>query len=113
MNKTGNEFGHESEILLRRLAAHLAGLRLERDPSGYALAERIAAALAKLVMQTAFASAADRALVRAAVHYFVLRPSRGDRRGSRPMTEDLRVVNDILRALDRPDLVVSLTPEPA
>jgi hypothetical protein len=94
------------------LDAHLAGLRLERDPTAYALAERIAVALAKLVMETAFASAADRALVRGAVHYFVLRPSRSDRRAVRPMTEDLRVVNDILRALDRPDLVVSLVPEP-
>jgi hypothetical protein len=113
MNEVISEFGHESEILLRRLDGHLSGLRLERDLTDYALAERIGAALRRLITETAFASAADRARVRAAVHYFVLRPGRGDRRGARPMTEDLRVVNEIVRLLDRPDLVVSLTPEPA
>jgi hypothetical protein len=113
MNEASGEFGHESEILLRRLDGHLAGLRLERDPGEYALAERLAAALRRLVTETAFASAADRAQVRAAVHYFVLRPNRGDRRFARPMSEDVRVVNEIVRVLGRADLTVSLTPEPA
>jgi hypothetical protein len=31
----------------------------------------------------------------------------------RPMSEDVRVVNEILRTLDRPDLTISLTREPA
>ncbi len=113
MNNVQGEFGHETDILLRRLDGHLAGLRLERDPVEYATAQRLAGALRRLVAETAFASAADRALVRAAVHYFVLRPGRGDRRLARPMSEDVRVVNEILRTLDRPDLAVSMTPEAA
>jgi hypothetical protein len=113
MNDAPGQLGHESAVLLRRLDGHLAGLRLERDPVEYTLAERVAGALRRLVAETAFASAADRALVRAAVHYFVLRPGRGDRRTVRPMSEDVRVVNEILRTLDRPDLTISLTWEPA
>ena len=70
----------ESEILLRRLDGHLAGLRLDGDPREYPVAERLDAALRRLIAETASASAADRARVRAAVHYFVLRPSRGERR---------------------------------
>jgi hypothetical protein len=102
--------GHESEVLLRQLDRHLAGLRVDREPADVALAEHLAAALRRLVIETAFASAVDRARVRAAVHYFVLR--RGDRRPG-AMTEDVRVVNDILRLLGRLDLTVRLTPEPA
>jgi hypothetical protein len=98
------------DILLRQLDGYRAGLRRHDDPAEYALAERIAAALRRLVTETAFASAADRARVRAAVHYFVLRPGRGERR-VRPMAEDARVVNEILRLLDRPDLVVGPTDE--
>jgi hypothetical protein len=113
MNNATGEFSHESDILLRRLDGHLAGLRLERDPVEYAIAERLAAALRRLVKETGYASAADRALVRAAVHYFVLRPGRGDRRLARPMSEDVRVVNEILRTLDRPDLAVRVTAEAA
>jgi hypothetical protein len=119
MNDARSEFGHESEfgresdVLLRRLDGHLAGLRLERDPVEYAIAERLTGALRRLVTDTAYASAADRALVRAAVHYFVLRPGRGDRRLARPMTEDVRVVNEILRTLERPDLTVRPTAEAA
>src|SRR2546423_6926128 len=102
--------GHESEVLLRQLDRHLAGLRVDREPADIALAEHLAATLRRLVTETALVSAADRARVRAAVHYFVLR--RGDRR-TRALTEDVRVVNEILRLLGRPDLAVSLTPEPA
>jgi hypothetical protein len=78
-----------------------------------ALAERVAGALRRLVTETTFASAVDRARVRAAVHYFVLRRDgrAGDRRPARALTEDVRVVNDIMAALDRPDLLVALAPE--
>ena len=103
----------ESEILLRRLDGHLARLRRDGDPGEYAVAERLVEALRRLIAETGSASAADRARVRAAVHYFVLRPARGERRARRPMSEDVRVVNEILRLLDRPDLTVGLTPEPA
>jgi hypothetical protein len=103
----------ESDMLVRRLDRRLAGLRREADPAEYPIAVRVATALRRLVEETASASAADRARVRAAVHYFALRPVRSDRRSIRPMSEDVRVVNEILRLLDRPDLTIDLTPEPA
>jgi hypothetical protein len=104
---------NESEVLVQRLDSRLAGLRMLPDPIEYQIAERVATALRRLVEETVSVSAADRALVRAAVHYFALRPVRGDRRSARPMSEDVRVVNEILRLLDRADLTVNLTPEPA
>jgi hypothetical protein len=105
---------HESDVLLRQLDRHVAGLRHRRAEVDVQLAERVAAALRRLVADTALASAADRARVRAAVHYFVLRrEGRGERRPERPVTEDVWVVNHIMGTLGRHDLVVSLTPEPA
>ena len=88
----------ESEILLRRLDGHLAGLRLDGDPREYPVAERLDAALRRLIAETASASAADRARVRAAVHYFVSRPGQ-DRRPTRTLRDDVRIVNDILGEL--------------
>jgi hypothetical protein len=85
--------GYESEVLLRQLDRHLAGLRADGEPADVALAEHLVAALRRRVTETAFASAADRARVRAAVHYFVRR--RGDR-WARALTEDVRVVGEIL-----------------
>ncbi len=96
----------ESEILIRRLDRYLAGLRPSDDPADLAVAGRLAEALRRVVAETASASAADRARVRAAVHYVVLRRAR-------PIAEDVRVVNEILLLLDRPDLTIRLTPEPA
>jgi hypothetical protein len=81
--------GHESEVLLRQLDRHLASLRVHGEPADVDLAEHLVAALRRRITETAFASAADRARVRAAVHYFV-------RRRSRPLTEDVRVINEIL-----------------
>lgn len=99
----------ESEMLVRRIDGRLASVRLDGDPLDYPVAERLAEALRRLVAETGSASAADRARVRAAVHFFVLRPGRGDRR-PRPIAEDVRVVNEILLVLERPDLMVSLAP---
>src|SRR6266545_1642133 len=84
--------GTGSAALLRQLDRYLAGLR-------------------RLVVETATASAADRARVRAAVHYVALRRGfpapRGERRPTRGVAEDVRVVNDILQRLGRADLVVA------
>lgn len=125
---------HDSELLLARLDSYLVTLR-----SGHPLrsvgvdlsrAERVASALRTLVVDTAHASAADRARVRAAVHCFVSRgivarvsagragsggPTRLRLLGSaRPerrivvrvsVAHDL-VVNALLRELGRHDLVV-------
>jgi hypothetical protein len=110
---------HESDVLLRQLDRHVAGMRHGRaapevHPAEVQLAERVAAALRRLVAETAQASAADRARVRAAVHYFVLRrEGRGERRPVRPVTEDAWVVNHIMGTLGRHDLIVSPTHEPA
>jgi hypothetical protein len=105
---------HESDVLLRQLDRHVAGIRHSTAEPEVQLAERVAAALRRLVAETAQASAADRARVRAAVPYFVLRrEGRGERRPVRPVTEDAWVVNHIMGTLGRHDLVVSLTPEPA
>ena len=54
-----------------------------------------------------FIREADGGQVRAAVHYVVRR------RTHRPLSEDIRVVNDILRRLGRADLIVYRTHEPA
>lgn len=91
---------HESDVLLRQLDGHLARLEARREHHELALAERIAAQLRQLITETVRASAVDRARVRAAVHYFVVRP----------VHLGLWVVNDILRDLGRDDLLI---PEPA
>jgi len=91
---------HESEVLLRQLDGHLARLEARQAQRELVLAERIAAKLRQLIADTVRASAVDRARVRAAVHYFVVRP----------VHLGLWVVNDILRDLGRHDLMI---PEPA
>jgi hypothetical protein len=87
-------------------AGHLGGTIANRLAVDVELAERIAAALRRLVRDTAQSSAADRARVRAAVHYFVLSRDGTDDRRPRGMQDDVRVVNEILLELGRPDLVV-------
>ena len=99
--------GRESEVLLRQLDRHVADPRRARVPADAELADKLVAALRRLIDETAVASAADRAQVRAAVHYVVRR------RTHRPLSEDIRVVNDILRRLGRADLIVYRTHEPA
>jgi len=93
---------HDSDVLLRQLDGHLAALRAGlagRVRVGTAdVAERVADALRQLVTDTSRASAADRAPVRAAVHYFVSRPGQ-DRRPTRTLRDDVRIVNDILGEL--------------
>lgn len=114
MDGTPRGTRHESDVLLRQLDRHVAGMRHGTEELEAQMAERVAAALRRLVAETAQASAVDRARVRAAVHYFVLRrEGRGERRAVRPVTEDVWVVNHIIGTLGRHDLVVSLTPEPA
>ena len=89
---------HESDVLLRQLDGHLARLKARRED--HELAERIACHLRLLIADTMRSSAVDRARVRAAVHYFVVRP----------VHLGLWVVNDIFRDLGRHDLLI---PEPA
>ena len=91
---------HESDVLLRQLDGHLARLKANKQHHQLALAERIAEHLGQLITDTMKASAVDRARVRAAVHYFLVRP----------VHLGLWMVNDIFRDLGRHDLLI---PEPA
>jgi hypothetical protein len=98
------DFAAQSQV-----AAHLATLRVRPGRHDLALAERLASSLRELVVSTATASAGDRAQVRAAVHYFVMRRRRLARSlvGERRLGNgDLRVVNETARRLGREDLMV-------
>lgn len=100
---------HESDVLLRQLDGHLAWVRV-RAPHDLPLAERIAVALRRLVAETTLASAADRAKVRAAVHFVVVRRHKHHmlhaRQPQRPVSADVPVLNEIMTALGRHDLAV-------
>ncbi|HEX6872056.1 MAG TPA: hypothetical protein VF163_13240 [Micromonosporaceae bacterium] len=92
---------HESEVLLRQIEARLITLRAHpgRGPADLEWAERTASQLRSLVHATVQASAADRARVRAAVHYFVgVRVGR-DRRPRRDLLDELTVVGQLVRGL--------------
>jgi len=97
---------HDTDVLIRQIDGRLASLRVTTT-ADVGLAESIADVLRTLVVETTRASAADRARVRAAVHYFVVRRNgRNDRRPARAITEDVRVVNEIARDLGRHDLML-------
>jgi len=100
---------HESDVLVRQLDGRIATLRAVPSPSLLELemAERIADNLRRLITDTARSSAADRARVRAAVHYFLGLRNTRDRRPRRTLLDDVYVVNAIVRDLGRHDLVVA------
>lgn len=105
-----------TDVLIRKVDSHLAALRAGLQGPELELAEELARCLRELVVATAHSSAADRGLVRAAVHYFVLRrESRGVLLPVRSLAAAQRVVNKAVRQLGRPDLVVETRParEPA
>ncbi|TDC43273.1 hypothetical protein [Micromonospora sp. KC213] len=98
-----------TDVLIRKVDSHLAAVRSSLRGPDLELAERLARSLRELVVSTAQASAADRAQVRAAVHYFVLRrESRGNLLSVRSLTAAQRVVNKVARQLGRPDLLVEV-----
>jgi hypothetical protein len=107
-------FQHDSDVLRRQVDRQLALLRAAPPSHESALAERLAACLRELIESTTRSSAADRARVRAAVHYFVLRSGhhRHHERMAAPrsLVADQRVVNEIAVHLGRPDLVVETIP---
>jgi hypothetical protein len=96
-----------TDVLIRKVDSHLAAVRVGLGGPELELAERLARCLRELVVQTAQASAADRAQVRAAVHYFVLRrESRGRLLSVRSLAAAQRLVNRVAVQLGRPDLLV-------
>ncbi|MEU8261121.1 hypothetical protein AB0C02_10955 [Micromonospora sp. NPDC048999] len=119
MTVDGRGSGSGTDVLIRKVDGHLAALRTGLHGPELELAEKLARCLRELVVATAHSSAADRGLVRAAVHYFVLRrESRGKLLPVRSLTAAQRVVNKAVRQLGRPDLLVETprerpAPEPA
>jgi hypothetical protein len=98
---------HGTDVLIRKVDSHLAAVRAGLRGPELELAEHLAASLRALVIDTTQASAADRARVRAAVHFFVLRRENRDQLlpvGSLAVAQ--RVVNKVVIQLGRPDLVV-------
>ncbi|WP_406036755.1 hypothetical protein OG799_20180 [Micromonospora sp. NBC_00898] len=99
--------GPGTDVLIRKVDSHLVALRTGLQGPELELAEQLARCLRELVIATAHSSAADRGLVRAAVHYFVLRrESRGRLLSVRSLTAAQRVVNKAVHQLGRPDLLV-------
>ncbi|WBB57040.1 hypothetical protein [Verrucosispora sp. WMMD573] len=100
-----------TDILIRKVDSHVTALRAGLHGPELELAEQLASCLRELVVSTAQASAADRAQVRAAVHYFVLRrESRGRLLSVRSLAAAQRLVNRAAFQLGRPDLVVEGRP---
>ncbi|MGC4895818.1 hypothetical protein [Micromonospora sp. DT31] len=87
--------GLGTDVLIRQVDNRLAALRTGLRGADLDLAEELAGRLREMVVATARSSAADRALVRAAVHYFVRRP------GSRDARLPLRSLSAAQRAADR------------
>lgn len=99
---------HGTDVLIRQVESHLTTVRAGLRDADLALAERLAASLRELVIETTSSSAADRARVRAAVHRFVLRrDNRGPLPPARSLAETRLVVNRIVIQLGRPDLAVA------
>jgi hypothetical protein len=97
----------DTEVLIRQVDRRLAALAASPGRYDVQLAERLAATLRALLEFTGSASAADRARVRAAVRYFVVRRGGPLGRPRQSLLADLRVVNRTAVDLGRDDLVVA------
>lgn len=95
-----------TDVLIRKVDSHLAALRVGLRAPELQLAEHLAHCLRELIAETSHASAADRAQVRAAVHYFVLRrESRGQLLPVRSLAAAQRVIDKVAVQLGRSDLL--------
>lgn len=111
MDGDRQEVRHNKDVLIRKVDSHLTAVRAGLRGPDLELAERVAASLRTLVHDTTHASAADRARVRAAVHYFVLRrEGRGPLLPVRSLAAAQQLVNKVVLRLGRPDLVVPAVP---
>jgi hypothetical protein len=89
---------------------HLEHIRNHDNPStDVETAERIAASLMALLSSDGAFDAGDRALIRGAVEYYLLADdASGDLDDNLGFDDDARVLNSVLRRINRPDLVVKL-----
>ncbi|MEW2590663.1 hypothetical protein [Micromonospora aurantiaca] len=87
--------GSGTDVLIRKVDSRLVALRAGLHGPDLELAEELAARLREMILATTRSSAADRARVRAAVHYFV------QRRESRDARLPLRSLAAAQRAVDR------------
>ncbi|GAA3741753.1 hypothetical protein [Micromonospora maritima] len=102
-----------TDVLIRKVDSRLAALRANLRGADLELAEELARRLREMVVATAFSSAADRALVRAAVHYFVLRRETRDARlPVRSLAAAQRVVDKAAGQLGHPTTSAELRPTP-
>lgn len=102
-----------TDVLIRKVDSHLTAVRAGLRGTDLALAERVAAVLRELVLDTTQACAADRARVRAAVHFFVLRrEGRGQLLPVRSLAAAQQMVNKVVLRLGRPDLMVGADATP-
>ncbi|WP_089153763.1 hypothetical protein [Micromonospora sp. NBS 11-29] len=103
-----------TDVLIRKVDSRLAALRVGLHGPELELAEELARRLRELVVATARSSAADRAVVRAAVHYFVLRrESRDARLPVRSLATAERVIDKAVRHLGHPSPAGQIRRDPA
>jgi len=92
--------------LIVKIDSYLAAARAGLREGDLVLIEQLVGCLRELVIQTSQASAADRAQVRAAVHYLVPRREAQRHLPLRSLANARRVVNRVAINLGRPDLLV-------
>ena len=100
------DFRPGTDELIVKIDSYLAAARAGLREGDLLLVEQLACCLRELVIQTSQASAAERAQVRAAVHYLVLRRDAQRHLPLRSLANARRVVNRVALNLGRPDLLV-------
>ncbi|MGA3488446.1 hypothetical protein ACK8GG_10585 [Micromonosporaceae bacterium DT55] len=105
------DFRPGTDELIVKIDSYLAAARAGLREGDLALVERLVGCLHELVIQTSQASAADRAQVRAAVHYLVPRREAQRHLPLRSLANAQRVVNRVALNLGRPDLLVEPSAE--
>lgn len=100
------DFRPGTDELIVAIDSYLAGARAGLREGDLVLVEQLVGCLRELVIQTSQASAAERAQVRAAVHYLVPRRDAQRHLPLRSLGSARRVVNRVALNLGRPDLLV-------
>lgn len=88
---------------------HMGQIEQHSETADTELAYKVAGALSALVQSAAELDSDQRAMVRGAVEYFLLADdASGDLTSPMGLDDDARVVNSVLRRLDRGDLLIDL-----